>query len=63
MSRRDYLRAAEIVRQADYLDAEQRLRLFDDLAAWFAADNPRFDPERFYLACAAGDSLSRRIAA
>ncbi len=63
MSRQDYLRAAEIVRRADYLNAEQRLRLFEDLAAWFAANNPRFDPERFYLACAAGDSFSRRVAA
>ena len=63
MSRKDFIAAARIVRTADYLNAEQRLLLLEDLAAWFAADNERFDAERFYLACAAGDSFFRRVAA
>jgi hypothetical protein len=59
MSRRDYLRAAQLVREARYLSEEQRFQLFEDLCQWFQADNPRFSPERFFAACAIADAVRR----
>jgi hypothetical protein len=61
MSRRDYIRAAQLVREARYLDEEQRVQLFEDLCKWFQADNPRFSPDRFFAACAIAD-VGRRAA-
>lgn len=59
MSRRDYLRAAQLVREAAYLSETQRVTLFEDLCQWFSSDNPRFSPDRFFAACAIGDGFSR----
>jgi hypothetical protein len=61
MSRRDFIAAAAIVRQAHYLSEAQRVQLFEDLAEWFKADNPRFSPDRFFAACAIGDGFSGGI--
>lgn len=61
MTRKDYVAAASIVRQAHYLDEEQRVELFEHLCTWFASDNRRFDPDRFFTACAIGDSVRRRV--
>lgn len=44
MSRKHYLRAAQLVREARYLDEEQRVQLFEDLCDWFKADNPALQP-------------------
>ena len=63
MSRRDYVRAAQIVREARYLQEDQRVQLFEDLCAWFKADNSRFSPERFFAACAIGDAPAARVRA
>ena len=51
MSRRDYLEAARIVREADYLTPAARARLVADLVTFFADDNPRFSPAKFRAAC------------
>ena len=59
MSRKDYLRAAQLVREARYLEEGQRVELFEDLCEWFQADNPRFCPDRFFAACAIADAGRR----
>jgi hypothetical protein len=51
VSRKDYVEAARIVREADYLSGEARARLAADLVTFFADDNPRFSPSRFRGAC------------
>ena len=51
MSRKDYVEAARIVREADYLSPEARARLVADLVTFFADENPRFSPSRFREAC------------
>jgi hypothetical protein len=51
MSRKDYVQAARIVREAGYLTEEARVRLVSDLVTFFADDNPRFSPSRFRAAC------------
>ena len=61
MSRKDYLRAAQLVREARYLEDDQRVQLFEDLCEWFQTDNPRFSPDRFFAACALTD-VGRRAA-
>jgi hypothetical protein len=57
MSRRDYIRFAEMVRDAGYLTADARGRLISDLLEIFKADNPRFDSDRFRSACYTGVTL------
>jgi hypothetical protein len=47
MSRKDYVEAARIIREASYLSAEARTLLVSDLVTFFADDNPRFSPSRF----------------
>lgn len=49
MSRRDYIEAAAILREAD-LTPEQREALAHRLITMFADDNPRFSPSRFLTA-------------
>ena len=51
MSRKDYVQAARLVREATYLSEEARARLVADLVTFFADDNPRFSPSRFKEAC------------
>jgi hypothetical protein len=51
MSRKDYVAAARIVREAEYLTDEARARLVSDLVTFFANDNARFSPSRFRAAC------------
>jgi hypothetical protein len=51
MSRRDYIEAARIVREADYLTPEARGRLISDLVTFFADDNAKFLPSKFRAAC------------
>lgn len=65
MSRKDYVEAARIIREAGYLSREARVRLVSDLVTFFADDNPRFSPARFRQACEPVPSvaLARRAAA
>ena len=42
MSRKHYVEAARIVREAAYLSEDVRTRLIADLVTFFADDNPRF---------------------
>ena len=51
MSRKDYVAAARLVREAHYLNDEARARLVADLVTLFADDNARFSPSRFRAAC------------
>jgi hypothetical protein len=51
MSRKDYVEAARIIREASYLSAEARSRLVGDFVTFFADDNSRFSPSRFREAC------------
>ena len=55
MSKKDYVKFAEVIRvakQRDYEIGAQVLRFFEiEIADLFAADNPRFDRERFAKAC------------
>ena len=55
LTRKDYIKIAEIVssvpltvRKAQYINREQ---MVDALADYMAADNPRFDRDRFIRAC------------
>ena len=47
MTKKDYIRAAEIIRD-DYLSDRNVIAAFVD---FFAEDNPNFDEERFVEAC------------
>jgi hypothetical protein len=58
MSRKDYVAAARILREADYLSEEARARLVADLVTFFADENPRFSPSRFREACEPIDARS-----
>ena len=51
MTRKHYVEAARIVREAEYLSSEARARLVSDLVTFFGDDNPRFTPSRFRAAC------------
>jgi hypothetical protein len=51
MSRKHYVEAARIVREAEYLSEEGRRRLVADLVTFFSDDNARFVPSRFRAAC------------
>ena len=51
MSRKDYVEAARIIREADYLTSEARARLVSDLVTFFSDENARFSPSRFRQAC------------
>ena len=51
MSRKDYVEAARIIREASYLSEEARALLVSDLVTFFANDNPRFSPSTFRAAC------------
>ena len=50
MTKKDYIRAAEIIRGTMISEPEHArlVRLFGD---FFRADNPKFDRERFAAAC------------
>lgn len=50
MTKKDYIRAAEIIREARISDKE-RSDLVRRFAQFFRDDNPRFDFERFEAAC------------
>lgn len=49
MSRKDYIRAANIILMV--ADTEIRAYLAREFADMFKADNPAFDRQRFYTAC------------
>jgi hypothetical protein len=51
MSRRNYIEAARIIREASYLTPDARRQLVADLVTWFADANPRFSPTKFRAAC------------
>ena len=51
MSRKDYVEAARIIREASYLSAEAKALLVSDLVTFFSDDNPRFSASRFRQAC------------
>ena len=57
MSRKHYVEAARMVREAAYLSEEARARLVADLVTFFAHDNPRFSPSRFREACQPDDAM------
>ena len=46
MTRQHYIKVAKIVKEAT-----TRAKFAEELAEMFTADNPRFDRERFYIAC------------
>ena len=52
LSRKNYVAVAKILRDhhSDALNGEVD-RIVDDLAEYFAQDNPRFDSDRFRAAC------------
>ena len=59
MSKKDYVRAAEIVRRyapRDNADIENIVRkeMTDGFIEFFYGDNPNFDVERFRAACETG---------
>ena len=65
MSRKDYVEAARIIREASYLNAGARALVVSALVTFFAEDNPRFSPSRFREACAplvAGSLVEEREA-
>lgn len=49
MTKRHFQRAAEIISAVS--DVQQRMLLADAFARFFAAENPRFDRERFLAVC------------
>lgn len=51
MSRKDYEKFAQMMRQTDDLNEEQRLTMANRIATIFALDNPNFDRHRFITAC------------
>jgi hypothetical protein len=53
-SRKDYRAIAEIVSKVP--DLQIRGTLAVDLAAYFKADNPMFDQQRFYTVCKVRES-------
>jgi hypothetical protein len=56
MTKKDYVRAAEICRD-DYGSDEHVVKAFVD---FFTGDNPRFDVERFVEACMPEERAARR---
>jgi hypothetical protein len=62
MSRKHYVAAARIVRNAHYLTDQARARLVADLVTFFADDNQRFSPSRFRAACEPEQVEGRRAA-
>jgi hypothetical protein len=57
-TRRHYRAVAAVIRDADYLEPEQRGQLVDDFSELFAADNCRFQPARFRAAAYNGVKLA-----
>jgi hypothetical protein len=52
MTRKDYVETAKILNQfADSIDSHVFNDLVFEFSEWFAADNPRFDEDKFYDAC------------
>lgn len=51
MSRKDYVKFAQMMRQADDLTEKQRNTMANRMATVFALDNPNFDRVRFISAC------------
>jgi len=52
MTRKDYVETAKILNQfAESMDSHVFNDLVFEFSEWFAADNPRFDEDRFYKAC------------
>ena len=52
MHRKDYLRAVESIKSANWVrnDTERTL-LIDTFVEFFQGDNPKFNPDRFRKAC------------
>lgn len=50
MSRKDFIAIAESVRESVSTD-DDRKKLADQLANYFASVNSRFDRDRFFAAC------------
>lgn len=53
MSRKDYEKFAQMMRQTDDLTDEQRTTMANRMATVFALDNPNFSRTRFIEACEA----------
>jgi len=52
VTKKDYVAIAAVLRQADTAAPEKIVReIAEKLSEVFAADNPRFDRERFKTAC------------
>ena len=52
MTRKDYVATAEILNQfVDRMDSHSFNDLVFEFSEYFAADNPRFDENKFYDAC------------
>lgn len=50
MTKKDYIRAAEIIRKTN-AKGKARDTMIASFAVFFQGDNPRFDRDRFILAC------------
>jgi hypothetical protein len=59
MSRKDYVRAAEIIRTERALSSVERACLISTFVEFFQDDNPRFNPDRFRRACEPVDRRAR----
>jgi hypothetical protein len=53
MTRKDYVETAKILNMfSDSMDSHVFNDLVFEFSEWFASDNPRFDENKFYDACA-----------
>ena len=51
MTRKDYVLIADVLAVAWWASNDQRRHIAHDLADALGADNPRFDRDRFLVAC------------
>jgi len=52
MTRKDYVETAKILNQfTNEMDSKTFQDLVFEFSEWFAADNPRFDENKFWDAC------------
>jgi hypothetical protein len=52
MTRKDYVETAKILNQfVDGMDSRVFQDLVFEFSEWFSADNPRFDEDKFSVAC------------
>lgn len=50
-TKKNFSAAAELISKRDYNSARERVIVAQVFAEFFEKENPRFDKERFFLAC------------